>query len=208
MSVRICARKAVGKGPHWHVTRPLGRRASHLRQNRPRSIMSIMTFSKTLEKFNRVISGWFQWIAVFGIVVMMGLTCVDVIGAKVFRTPVFGAIDSMMLAQLVAVSFAAAMTLIVGKHIHVDFFWLVLPKRLQVIVDCIIYFLAFSLFVLIVWRLLAFAFYLQTGDEQSVTARIPLCPFVYAAAVGCFPVCLVYLQRLIQSIHKMVKNEP
>lgn len=138
---------------------------------------------------------------------MMGITCVDVVGAKVFRAPVFGAIDGLMLAQLVAVSFAAAMTLIVGRHIQVEFFLLLLPKRLQVIIDSIIHFLGFSLFVLIGWRLFAFAIFLQTGGEQSLTAHIPLYPFAFGAAVGCIPVCLVYLQQGIQSILKVMKNE-
>ena len=39
-------------------------------------------------------------------VFMMLLTTADVIGAKVFLSPIPGALDLMMLAQLVALSFA------------------------------------------------------------------------------------------------------
>ena len=39
------------------------------------------------EKFNRRLSGWFEWIGLAALLVMMALTCIDVIGAKVFKTP-------------------------------------------------------------------------------------------------------------------------
>jgi hypothetical protein len=48
---------------------------------------------------------------------------------------------------------------------------------------------------------------MQIGGEESMTARIPLAPFAYAAAVGLIPVCLIYLQKLLTSIVKTVKNE-
>jgi TRAP-type C4-dicarboxylate transport system permease small subunit len=158
------------------------------------------------EKFNRKVSGWVEWIGLFALLLIMGLTCVDVVGAKVFRTPVFGALDVVMLAQLVAISSAAAMALILGRHVQVEFFVPLLPKRLQVIIDCFIHLLGFALFVLIVWRLFAYAYYLQIGGEESMTARISLAPFTYGAAVACIPVCLVLLQWFIDSMIKVFKK--
>ena len=158
------------------------------------------------EKFNRRLSGWVEWIGLFALLLIMGLTCVDVVGAKVFRAPVFGALDVVMLAQLVAISFAVAMALILGRHVQVEFFVPLLPKRLQIIVDCLVHFLSFVLFVLIVWRLFAYAYDLQTGNEESMTARIPLAPFAYGAAAACIPVCLVFLQRFIESMIKVFKK--
>jgi TRAP-type C4-dicarboxylate transport system permease small subunit len=163
-------------------------------------------FLEKFERFNRTISSWVEWIGLFALLLIMGLTCVDVIGAKVFRAPVFGSIDIVMLAQLVAISFAAAMALILGRHVQVEFFVPLLPKRLQVIVDCIVHFLGFALFVLIVWRLFAYGYSLQTGGEESMTARIPLHPFAYGAAVASIPVSLVFLQRLIDSMIRVVKK--
>lgn len=147
-----------------------------------------------------------EWIGLFALLLIMALTCVDVIGAKVFRAPVFGALDVVMLAQLVAISFAGAMALILGRHVQVEFFVPLLPKRLQTIVDCIVHFLGFALFVLIVWRLFAYAHYLQIGEEESMTARIPLAPFTYGAAAACIPICLVFLQWFIDSIIKVFKK--
>ena len=53
---------------------------------------------------------------------MMVVTCIDVIGAKVFLYPLVGSIDIVKLSQLVAISFAAASALILGNHVQVEFF--------------------------------------------------------------------------------------
>jgi TRAP-type C4-dicarboxylate transport system permease small subunit len=159
------------------------------------------------EKFNRRISEGAEWIGFAALFLIVVLTCVDVVGAKVFRVPVFGALDVVILAQLIAISFAVAITLIMGRHVRVEFFVMLLPKRLQSGITCVVNFLGLCLFILIVWRLFAYGYGMQIGGEESMTARIPLAPFAYAAAVGCIPVCLIYLQKLLTSIVKIVKNE-
>jgi len=158
------------------------------------------------EKFNRMVSGWFEWIGFGAIFLMVALTCVDVVGAKLFLTPVFGALDVMALAQLIAISFAVSMALILGRHIQVEFIMALFPKRVQAVIDCIIHFLGLALFILIVWRLFVYGYHMKIGGEESMTARIALYPFVYAAAVACIPVCLVFLQRLLSSVLRVVRK--
>ncbi len=147
-----------------------------------------------------------EWVGIFAYLLIMVITCVDVVGAKLFRMPVFGALDMVMLAQLLAISFAASITLIKGRHIQVEFFALLLPKRTQVMIDCIVHLLGFALFFLIVWRLFVFGYSFQTGGEETATAYIPLHPFVYGAAVAIIPMCLVFLCRFIDSIIRTVKE--
>jgi len=163
-----------------------------------------MAFLEKFEKINQLISSWIQWIGLSALLLMMCITCVDVLGAKVFRTPVFGALDIMMLAQLIAVTFAASIALLLDRHVQVEFFVILLPKRFKAAIDCMIHFLCLALFVLLVWRLFAFGYNLL--GEETATARIPIAPFVYAAAIACIPVCLVFLHRFIGSIIKVVKK--
>ena len=165
-----------------------------------------MTVLEKFEQFNRKISMAIEWVGVAAIVLMMLITTIDVIGSKLFLAPVFGALDIMMLAQLVAMTFAAGATLIVGLHVTVEFFVPLLPKRIQSIVDCLIFFLGFVLFVLIVWRLLLYSYDLQLQGEVSSTASIPFYPFAYGAALACVPVCLIYLSRLMESFLKVFKK--
>ena len=159
------------------------------------------------EKFNKRLSEGVEWIGFAALFLMVVLTCVDVVGAKLFRAPIFGALDVVILAQLIAVSFAVAIGLIMGRHVQVEFFVMLLPKRLQSGIDCFVNFLGLVLFIVIVWRLFAYGYGMQVGGEESMTARIPLAPFAYAAAVGLMPVCLIYLQKLLTSIVKTAKNE-
>ena len=89
---------------------------------------------ETFGKFNRKISMVIEWVGIAAFVSMMLITTADVIGAKLFLHPVFGSIDMMMLAQLVGMTFAAASTLIIGRHVQVEFLIPLLPA-VHVILD-------------------------------------------------------------------------
>ena len=158
------------------------------------------------EKFNEVISDWAAWIGFAAVLFMVVLTCVDVLGAKLFRLPVFGALDMMMLAQLIAISFAAALTLIQGRHVQVEFFMVLFPRRVQAVVDCLVQSVCLAFFIIIVWRLFSHGYHLQTGGEITPTARIPMAPFSYASAVGIIPLCLVLLQQALHSALKVIRK--
>ena len=162
-----------------------------------------------LEKFDRLnqkISYGVEWIGLAGLLLMMFITCIDVIGAKVFKTPVPGALDIVMISQLLAVAFAVAASLILGRHVEVEFFVPLLPKTLQLIIDSFVCLCCLLLFAVISWRLFAYGYSMQTGNEVSPTIRIPLFGFAYGAAASCIPVCLVYLHRFIRSILRIVKK--
>jgi TRAP-type C4-dicarboxylate transport system permease small subunit len=165
-----------------------------------------MTILEKFEKNNSRLSRWFEWIGLAGLLVMVFITCIDVIGAKLFLKPILGAIDIVMLAQLVAISFAVASALILGRHVQVEFFVTILPRRVQAVIESIIHLLGLGLFILIVWRLCVYGYDLQTGKEVSATARIPLFPFAYGVAFASIPVCLVFIQQFLNAIIKVVKR--
>ena len=160
------------------------------------------------KKFNRLVSGWAEWIGFGAIFFMVVLTCVDVVGAKLFRLPVPGSIDVMMLAQVIAIASAGAMALIQDRHVQVEFFMLLFPKRFQALVDCVIQLLCLVFFIVVVWRLFDHGYHLQTGGEETATVRIPVAPFSYASAVAIIPLCLVLLQQFLNSIVRVIRNEP
>ena len=159
------------------------------------------------DRFNRKVSSWAQWIGFGALFLMVALTCVDVIGAKIFLMPVPGSLDIMMLAQLIAVSFAGAMALILDRHVRVEFFMILLPKRYQTLIDAFINFICLIFFIIIVWRLFVHGYDLQIGKEETMTAGIPMAPFAYAAALAIIPFCLVFFQHFLSSILSLVKNE-
>jgi TRAP-type C4-dicarboxylate transport system permease small subunit len=159
-----------------------------------------------LENLNRTVIQRMEWIGFAGLLVMMCVTCIDVVGAKVFLRPVHGALDTVELAQLVAISFAAAATLIHNRHVQVEFLFILLPKRAKAVVDFTVQSIGLLLFIIIVWRLSNHGYYLQSGGEVSPTARIPLHPFAYGASLACIPVCIVFVLELVQSFSRMVRR--
>jgi TRAP-type C4-dicarboxylate transport system permease small subunit len=160
----------------------------------------------TVDKVNRSFITWIEAVGVIGLLTMMVITCLDVLGSKLFLRPVFGSIDIVMLAQIVAVSFGTASALILGRHIQVEFFVILFPKRAQAAVDVFVNVLGLFLFVLILWRLTVYGLYMQTGREVSPTARIPLYPFAYGIAFACIPVCAVFLVELANAVVKVIKR--
>lgn len=161
---------------------------------------------KKLERFNSSLSGWTAAVGFAAVVFMVALTALDVLGSKLFLLPVPGALDMMALAQLIAVSFAAALTLIEQRHVAVEFFVLLLPKRLRTLIDCAVQLLGLALFAVLAWQLANLGSFYQDGNETSPTIRIPLGPFAYIAAAAMVPVCLVFLQRFLESVLGLVRR--
>lgn len=158
------------------------------------------------ETFNRKLSEWCEWIGLAGLLLMMVTTCVDVVGAKVFNLPVLGAIDIVMLCQIVAISFAASMTLIMGRHIQVEFFFDFLPKRAQTVISAIMDLLGLGLFIVIIWRLYNLGYSFQSSGEYSMTIYIPYYPFSYGMAFAAIPVCLILLVEFLKLFTRKVQK--
>jgi len=156
------------------------------------------------ERYVTLLSDWLAWIGFAALLLMMIITCADVIGAKLFLRPVFGAIDIVILSQQVAMAFAVSAALIYGRHVQVEFFMNFLPERLQALTDTVVHLLCFALFAVILWRLILYGYMLQAGAETSSTARIPLYPFAYGIAFACIPICLAFILDAIKSILTVV----
>ena len=154
------------------------------------------------ERFNRRLSGWFEWVGLAAMLLIMMITCIDVVGAKAFRWRLLGALDYVMLLQTVAIAFAAGMALILGRHIRVEFFFKLLPERLQKVIDSIVILIGVGLFILVIWRLLELGYSFQTSGEYSPTAYIPLYPFAYGVALASIPLCLVLVFEFLKSLTK------
>lgn len=157
---------------------------------------------KKIEKFNHRLSDWFEWVGLAGMLLMMVVTCVDVVGAKLFRMPFFGALDIVQLSQIVAISFAASMTLILGRHIEVEFLVILLPRPVQAVIKSLVLLIVLGLFIVFIWRLSVLGYSFQTSGEYSASAYIPYYPFAYSIAFAFIPVCLILLVEFLKSLKK------
>jgi TRAP-type C4-dicarboxylate transport system permease small subunit len=161
---------------------------------------------RKLEKFNLRLSTWFEWIGIAALLLIIVVTFIDVIGAKIFVWRLPGAIDIVMVSQAVAITFVAAIVLILGRHVRVTFVIDRMPKRTQAVIESFVHLLELGLFILIIWRLFVFGQYMQTGGEGTGTIRIPLYPFGYGMAIALIPFCFTIVLRLVQSLARTVER--
>ncbi len=155
-----------------------------------------------IENFNNYFSKGIESIGIAALFLIMIITFFDVIGAKFFLAPIFGVLDIVMLAQMVAISFAAASTLVAGRHIQVELFLPYLPKILRTAVILAVHILSLILFVLISWNLFRYGYSLYENCEVSPTAHISLYPFAYGAAIAVIPICIELFLRAMKVIFR------
>jgi len=159
------------------------------------------------ERFNRRVGGWLEWIGVIAMLVMMFTTSVDVLLAKLLTSPMQGAIDMVMFSQLIAIAFALAMSIILGRHIQVEFIIARFPRRAQAVIEGLVALLGFGFFALIVWQLYLLGHAFQTAGEKSMSQlRFSIYPFPYAIALACIAPCLIFLQRFLNSFIRVFRE--
>jgi TRAP-type C4-dicarboxylate transport system permease small subunit len=145
-------------------------------------------------------------IGIFSLVALIALTTVDVVGSKFFTWSIPGYIGVIELAQLAAISFAMAITMLMGQHIKVEILLHRIPERMQAIVSSFVYFLCFAVTILIIWRLIVLGMSYHASGEVVDQIKIPLYPFPYAVALAFLPVSLILLHQLGNSLSRTVRK--
>lgn len=159
------------------------------------------------EKFNLRLGEWFEWVGIVGFLTMLFVTCIDVFLTKILKLPIQGAIDIVMFAQLIAIAFSISLTVALGRHIQVEFVVSRLPRRIGAFVDTIVSLLGLAFFITIVWNLFILGHSFQIAGEQSMSQlRLPLFPFPYAISFASIAVCLIFLQRFLNSLKRVIKG--
>ncbi|MBM4308076.1 MAG: TRAP transporter small permease [Deltaproteobacteria bacterium] len=159
-----------------------------------------------VDKFNRVFSRNLEWVGVIGILLMFLANFIDVVGAKLFLWPVPGATEVISFAQVLAIAPAVAFTLLLGRHIRVEFIIMRLPIRIRESICGFSSLLSLITFVLILWQSFIYGQSLQRAGEIGSTSHIPFYPFAYIIAFCCIPVCLAFLVEILKSFSEVVKH--
>lgn len=156
-----------------------------------------------LDLFTRKLSRSIEWVGFIGILLMFLVNFIDVFGAKLFLWPIPGATEVIGFAQIVAIAPPIAITLLLNRHIRVEFILLRLPERLRGILNCFSSLFSLIIFILILWQSLLYGQSLQKAGEIGSTSRIPFYPFAYFLAFCCLPVCLAFLLETIKSLSEV-----
>ena len=165
--------------------------------------MTLGKWLNQLEKFTRGFSRSLEWIGVIGILLMFLANFIDVVGSKLFTWPLPGSVEIISFSQIVAIAPAIAFTLILGRHIQVDFIIAQFPTRIQAAISSIASLLSLILFVLLLWQSYLYGVSLQKSGEIGSTSFLPFYPFAYLIAFCCIPVCLVLLIEVFRSLNEV-----
>jgi len=161
-----------------------------------------------MNKFEKV-SNWLAskayWVAGGAIVLMMLLTCADVI-LRLFRMPIPGTYELVCFLGAVAVAFAMAHTSNEKGHVAVSLIVRLLPTRVQGVIEIITNICVLILFLLIAWRSVTYAENLRITREVSLTLRLPFYPFIYGIAFSAMIVCLVKITDIYKSYLKVLNK--
>lgn len=158
-----------------------------------------------LDRYVNNLSRWLNWIAGLALISMLILTVADIIGIKIFASPVPGAIEVVAFMAVVVIGFAIAYTQVLHGHIAVDFIVMKLPPRANAIIHPLMLILAMALFVFLAWRTLDYGQNLMATGEVSMTQRIPFYPFIFALSFCFLVTFLVLVMEFIKAILKVGK---
>ena len=145
------------------------------------------------------------WVAGGAIVLMMLLTCADIV-LRLFRMPIPGTYEVVCFLGAVAVAFAMAHTSNEKGHVAVSLVVRLLPSRLQGIIEIVTGVCVLILFILIAWRSALYAESLRVSREVSLTLKLPFYPFIYGIAFSAAVVCLVKVTDIYKSLLKVLSK--
>jgi TRAP-type C4-dicarboxylate transport system permease small subunit len=160
---------------------------------------------ETFVRFTKRWSGWFSWVGVFALVLLVCVSTADVVGNKVL-VPITGSVDICGLFQVFVVASALAYTQVFKRHVAVDFVIRRLPERAQRVFRLGNRLLSLLLFGLVIYAVTLYGVTIQTGGFLSPTLAIPLFPFAYVIAFGCMLLFLVLLGELFELLGEFGKK--
>jgi TRAP-type C4-dicarboxylate transport system permease small subunit len=159
--------------------------------------------SRISREINRVSAG-FNALAGAAVVIMMLLTCADVV-LRLLRHPIPGTYELVGFLGTVIISFSLAYTSIEKGHIAVEIIVEKFSRRVQVGIEAVTSLIGAALFALIAWQSMAYAADMRLSGEVSVTLTMPIYPFIYGIAVGSALLVLVLLLDSLRAAIRTVK---
>ncbi|MDJ0887755.1 MAG: TRAP transporter small permease [Desulfobacterales bacterium] len=157
-----------------------------------------------LEKWTSRAAEIFNWVSAAAVTGMMLLTCMDIV-LRLFRRPIPGTYEVVGFLGAVFAAFSLGYTSANRGHIAVDFIVQKLPPRAQTVIDGVNALVCAVLFGLLARQSMRYAADLQSFGEVSMTLQMPVYPFVYGIAAGCWLLVAVLTVRVLRNLALALK---
>lgn len=141
---------------------------------------------------------WYQALAALCgllIAVLIGVTCVDVVGRYLFNTPFGGAYEVTQLALAALVFAALPLTTADGGHVEVDLALHLFSPRAQAVMGWLAGWVSAVALVWFAWRLTALGLTQWHDGARTNALAVPLAPLAFAAALACALSALILILR-------------
>ncbi len=125
-----------------------------------------------------------NWIGYVSVSCVVLITSVDVVGRYCFNSPVLGSLELLELCMAVLGGFAILYTTSRRGHISVDLFFLMFPKRLQMVVHSFSSLLGFATWAVFAYETFELGKKSMMVRESSSLLNLPLGPFQIVLAVA------------------------
>lgn len=143
-------------------------------------------------------------VAALGLVVMMTLTCVEVV-LRVFRVSLTGVYDVVCIAGAITMAAALPYTTACKGHVAIEFFFQRLPRRARIVVDAASRLVVIPLFGFLAVESVSYGMKLRSVGQVTSTLQIPEFWVPYVLAVSCAIVCLVKVYHLFHPGKELIK---
>ena len=130
------------------------------------------------------------------------LTCVDVVG-RAFGHPVFGSVELVGFMATLTVVMALPYTHQVQGHIGVELVVRLLSEKTQTYIDICTGLLSLTLFGVVTWRMVVYAFTMQDSGEVSMNLELPEHLIIYVTAFCLLVFALNILEDTLKNIRKL-----
>ena len=156
----------------------------------------------------RLIVGWLvkglAFIAGVNVLVMMGVTCMDVILRR-FGLPIKGAVDIVIVAACLTAVCALPYTTAVKGHVAVEFFFQQLPSCLKPVIDGIWRTAVLVLYLVMSWHSMVYGFDMLGRNRTTLTLHIPLFWILWLMSFSFAVVALIKFYNLTHPGKEMMK---
>ena len=154
--------------------------------------------------FTKWSSRTLNWVAGWGLVGMMCLTCADIL-LRFFRRPIPGTYEIVGFLGAVVAGLAMAQTTLERGHVAVQVVVTRFSPRVQEIIYLIANLLSLLLFALLAWEGVRYGNDFRASGQVSLTLRMPFYPVVYGIALSAAVVCLILVADILQVVTKREK---
>ncbi|MCE5252688.1 MAG: TRAP transporter small permease [Actinomycetia bacterium] len=165
--------------------------------------------ANAIEAFMKPVYTWFGYFSALVLGLLILAMVYSVIGRRFFDSPLQGSGDIIEMSMLLLTFGAMGLEHMGHEKMTVGVLADHLPKRVQAIIEPIIYFLCVAILCMAVWQLIRWGIKIQgRGETTPGTLRLPKYPFAYVAAFGMFTLVPIYVGRLLHAAERLRSPAP